>query len=144
MVEAATDPSMLRHHTGTVVRRILAIVGPAVVVLLLFAPRILAVFGRPYARHGTGLLRLLAVAVLAKAVTSMYIALSRVERRVARIAFWQATLLVSITATSWWLMGRMGIAGVGLGYLISHVVVALCLLPSILKILARRPVAAGT
>jgi hypothetical protein len=45
---------------------------------------------------------------------------------------------------SWWLMGRFGIEGVGLGYLASQVVVALCLLPSIFKILGRKePVAAG-
>jgi O-antigen/teichoic acid export membrane protein len=144
MVEGAMDRSLLRHHAATVVRRILAIIGPAVAVLLLFAPRVLGVFGQAYAIHGSGLLRLLAVAVLAKAVTSLYIALSRVERRVGQIAFWQAVLLVSITGSSWWLMGRYGIEGVGLGYLASQVVVALCLLPSIFKILGRRkPVAAG-
>jgi O-antigen/teichoic acid export membrane protein len=143
MVEGAMDRSLLRHHAATVVRRILAIIGPAVAVLLLFAPRVLGVFGRPYAVHGSGLLRLLAVAVLAKAVTSLYIALSRVERRVGQIAFWQAVLLVSITGSSWWLMGRFGIEGVGLGYLASQVVVALCLVPSIFKILGRKePVAA--
>lgn len=144
MVEGAMDRSSLRHHAGTVVRRILAIIGPAVAFLLLFAPRVLGVFGHAYAVHGSGLLRLLAVAVLAKAVTSLYIALSRVERRVGQIAFWQAVLLLSITGTSWWLMGRFGIDGVGLGYLASQVIVALCLLPSIFRILARKePVAAG-
>lgn len=144
MVEGAMDRSLLRHHASTVVRRVLAIIGPAVAILLLFAPRVLGVFGHAYAVHGSGLLRLLAVAVLAKAVTSLYIALSRVERRVGQIAFWQAVLLVSITGLSWWLMGRFGIDGVGLGYLASQVLVALCLLPSIFKILRRRePVAAG-
>jgi O-antigen/teichoic acid export membrane protein len=144
MVEGAMDRSLLRHHAATVIRRILAIIGPAVAVLVLFAPRVLGVFGHAYAVHGSGLLRLLAVAVLAKAVTSLYIALSRVERRVGQIAFWQAVLLLSITGLSWWLMGRFGIDGVGLGYLASQVVVALCLLPSIFKILGRKePVAAG-
>jgi O-antigen/teichoic acid export membrane protein len=143
MVEGAMDRSLLPHHAATVVRRILAIIGPAVAVLLVFAPRVLGVFGPAYAVHGSGLLRLLAVAVLAKAVTSFYIALSRVERRVGQIAFWQAILLVSITGSSWWLMGRLGIDGVGLGYLASQVVVALCLLPSIFRILGRKePVAA--
>jgi O-antigen/teichoic acid export membrane protein len=144
MVEGAMDRSLLRHHAATVVRRVLAIIGPAVAILLLFAPRVLGVFGHAYAVHGSSLLRLLAIAVLAKAVTSLYIALSRVERRVGQIAFWQAVLLLSITGLSWWLMGRFGIEGVGLGYLASQVVVALCLLPSIFKILGRKePVAAG-
>ena len=47
MVEGAMDRSLLRHHAATVVRRILAIIGPAVAVLVLFAPRVLGVFGDP-------------------------------------------------------------------------------------------------
>lgn len=137
MVEGAMDRSMLRHHAATVARRILAIIGPAVVVIELFAPRILSIFSPAYAQHGSGLLRLLAFAVLAKAVTALYISLCRVERRVSQIAFWQATLLVLTAGTSWVLMGRFGLKGVGIGDVASQAFVALCLLPSIFRILGR-------
>jgi len=100
---------------------------------------VLSIYGRKYSANASGLLRLLAVAVLAKAVTSLYISLSRVERRVGSIAFAQGCLFASVIGLSWWLMGRIGINGVGLAYLISQAAVAACLLPAILRILSRQP-----
>ena len=143
MVEGASDRSRLAQHARHAIRRIVAIVVPAVAALLLAAPLVLSVvYGHEYAVHGAGLLRLLALAVLAKAVTSLYIALSRVERRVGRIAFFQALLLVSVTGLSWWLMGEMGVNGVGVAYLVSQVAVASCLLPPVLRMLSTRPAVA--
>lgn len=139
MVEGAIDRAALRSAAATVVRRLALILVPAVVVLLLFAPLVLSIYGRDYAVHGSGLLRLLGVAVLARAVTSFYIALCRVERRVSRIALAQGALFVSIISLSWWLMGHLGINGVGVAYLISQVVVATALFPSILKMLDTHP-----
>ena len=139
MVEGAIDRAALRSAAATVVRRLALILVPAVVVLLLFAPLVLSIYGRDYAVHGSGLLRLLGVAVLARAVTSFYIALCRVERRVSRIALAQGALFVSIISLSWWLMGHLGINGVGVAYLISQVVVATTLFPSILKMLDTHP-----
>jgi O-antigen/teichoic acid export membrane protein len=136
MVEGATDRASLRRHAGAVVRRVLAIVVPAVAFLLVAAPLVLSIYGPQYAAHAAGLLRLMSVAVLAKAVTSFYISLSRVERRVSRIALAQGSLFTLVIALSWWLMGRIGINGVGVAYLISQVAVAVCLLPSIFKILS--------
>src|SRR5260370_40063152 len=63
MVEGAMDRSSLKHHAGTVVRRILAIIGPAVPVLRLFAPEELRGFGHAYAVDGPGRVGLLAVAL---------------------------------------------------------------------------------
>jgi O-antigen/teichoic acid export membrane protein len=140
MVEGAIDRAALRSAAARVARRLALIVVPAVVVLLLFAPLVLSIYGHDYAVHGAGLLRLLGVAVLAKAVTSFYIALSRVERRVSRIALAQGVLFVSIMGLSWWLMGHLGLNGVGVAYLISQAAVAAALFPSILRMLdARRP-----
>ena len=136
MVEGAIDRATLRSAAATVMRRLALIVVPAVVVLLLFAPLVLSIYGHDYAVHGSGLLRLLGVAVLAKAVTSLYIVLSRVERRVSRIALIQGGLFASTIGLSWWLMGYLGINGVGVAYLISQVTVAAALFPSVLRMLA--------
>jgi len=144
MVEGAIDRPALRSAAASVVRRLALILVPAVAVLLLFAPLILSIYGHGYAVHGSGLLRLLSVAVLARAVTSFYIALCRVERRVSRIALAQGALFASIMGLSWWLMGYLGLNGVGVAYLISQVIVAATLFPSILKMLDRRPGAASS
>jgi O-antigen/teichoic acid export membrane protein len=144
MVEGAIDRAALRSAAASVVRRLALILVPAVAVLLLFAPLVLSIYGHGYAVHGSGLLRLLSVAVLARAVTSFYIALCRVERRVSRIALAQGALFASIMGLSWWLMGHLGLNGVGVAYLISQVIVAATLFPSVLKMLDRRPGAASS
>lgn len=139
MVEGAIDRTALRAAATTVVRRIALLIVPAVLVLVAFAPLVLSVFGAKYAQFGSTLLRLMALAVLFKAVTSLYIALSRVEKRVSRIALAQGTLFASIAGLSWWLMGHLGLKGVGVAYLASQAVMAAILLPAILRMLARHP-----
>jgi O-antigen/teichoic acid export membrane protein len=139
MVEGVIDRAALRSAAAMVVRRLALIIVPAVVILLLFAPEILSIYGHEYAMHGAGLLRLLSLGVLARAVTSFYFALSRVERRVSRIALAQGALFASIVSLSWWLMGHLGIDGVGVAYLISQVAVAATLFPLILRMLAPVP-----
>jgi O-antigen/teichoic acid export membrane protein len=139
MVAGAMDRSALRAAAATVVRRLALILIPAVVILLLFAPKVLSIYGHEYAVHGATLFRLMGIAVLPRAVTSFYIVLCRVERRVSRVALAQGALFASIVGLSWWLMGHLGLNGLGVGYLISQVVVAAAVFPSILKMLARVP-----
>ncbi len=139
MVAGAIDRAALRSAAATAVGRLALVLVPAVAVLLLFAPQVLSIYGHDYAMHGTGLLRLMGAAVLARAVTSFYIALCRVERRVSRIALSQGALFASIVGLSWWLMGHLGLNGLGVGYLISQVAVAAALFPAILKMLAPGP-----
>lgn len=136
MVEGAIDRASLRGHAKVVIRRIGAIIIPAAAVIVVFSHLILSIYGHDYAAHASTLFRLLAVAVLFKAVTSLYIALSRVERKVSRIAFAQGALFTMITGASWVLMGHLGLNGVGVAYLVSQVVVAAAVLPSILRMLA--------
>ncbi|HLI56099.1 MAG TPA: hypothetical protein VKY26_03595 [Actinomycetota bacterium] len=139
MVHGVVDRAALRAATATVARRIALLVVPAILVLVAFAPLVLSIYGAPYAHHASGLLRLMSIAVAAKAVTSLYIALCRLERRVSRIALAQGAVFILVCALSAVLMGRLSLDGVGLAYLITHVVVAAVVLPAILRILNRRP-----
>jgi O-antigen/teichoic acid export membrane protein len=134
-VEGALDRSRLAQVASSVLRRIGLIVVPAVLVLLLVPGLVLSVYGPAYAAQSSDLLRLLALGVLAKTVTTISFSLARVERRVSRIALVQAVLFVLLMALSWALMGTMGLNGVGLAYLITQVVVAAAVLPSVLRML---------
>ncbi|HWD07545.1 MAG TPA: lipopolysaccharide biosynthesis protein [Actinomycetota bacterium] len=137
MVHGVVDRTSLRSATETVGRRIALLVLPTVAVLVAFAPLVLSIYGREYAANASGLLRLMAVAVVAKAITSLYIALCRLERRVSWIAFAQGAVFVLVCALAWVLMGRLSLGGVGIAYLITHVAVAAFALPAVLRILNR-------
>ena len=137
-VEGALDRSRLAEVASSVFRRIGAIVVPAVLVLLLVPGLVLSVYGPAYAAQSSDLLRLLALGVLAKTVTTISFSLARVERRVGRIALVQGVLFVLLMGLSWVLMGTLGLNGVGVAYLITQVVVAAAVLPTVLRAL-RRP-----
>jgi O-antigen/teichoic acid export membrane protein len=122
---------------SSVFRRIGAIVVPGVLVLLLVPGLVLSVYGPAYAAQSSDLLRLLALGVLAKTVTTISFSLARVERRVGRIALVQGVLFALLMALSWVLMGSMGLNGVGLAYLITQVVVAAAVAPGVLRTLRR-------
>jgi O-antigen/teichoic acid export membrane protein len=137
-VEGALDRSRLAEVAGSVFRRIGAIVVPGVLVLLLVPGLVLSVYGPAYAAQSSDLLRMLALGVLAKTVTTISFSLARVERRVGRIALVQGALFVLLMGLSWVLMGTLGLDGVGVAYLVTQVVVAAAVLPTVVRAL-RRP-----
>lgn len=143
MVHGVVDRAALRSATATVARRIALLVVPAILVLVVFAHLVLSIYGSDYARHASGLLRLMSIAVAAKAVTSLFIALCRLERRVSRIAMAQGAVFGLVCALSAVLMGHLSLDGVGIAYLITHTTVAAFVLPAILKMLNRDPAPGG-
>jgi O-antigen/teichoic acid export membrane protein len=133
-VEGAMDRSRLRHQVAVVVRRMCVLVLPAVAVLLAVPELVLSLFGESYADNSTTLLRLLALGVVAKSVTTLYFSLARVERKVSRIATIEAVRLVLLLGSAWWLMGKFGLAGIGIAYLATQFVVAAALVPAIVRV----------
>ena len=75
-------------------------------------------------------------------MTTLYFSMARVQRLVSRIATVQGVLLVLLMGLSWWLMGAMGLVGVGLAYLVTQVVVAAALVPSLRRMSGRNRAAA--
>ena len=133
-VEGSRDESRLALYARQLLRRAFLLFTPAVALLCLTAPLLLAVFGQQYVR-ADATLRLLAVAVLPKLLVTVFVAVSRVQKRVGRIVAVQAlasTLVVSLSLVA---TGRLGILGVGVAYLISQTVVASAVLPSLLRLL---------
>jgi O-antigen/teichoic acid export membrane protein len=137
-VEGVVNRSRLRYHVIVVLRRIALLVLPVVALLLLLPGVILSVFGASYAQNGSSLLRLLALGVVAKAATSLFFSLSRVERKVGRIAIIEASRLVLLLGSAWWLMGEFGLLGVGISYLAAQTAVAALLIPMIRRVIAIR------
>jgi O-antigen/teichoic acid export membrane protein len=134
-VEGSRDESRLALYAGQILRRALLLFTPGIALLYLAAPLLLAVFGQHYAQSGVPLLRLLLLAVLPRLVSTIFIAVSRVQKRVGRIVVVQAVTSILVVSLSLVAMDRLGILGVGVAYLISQTVVALAVLPSLVRFL---------
>jgi O-antigen/teichoic acid export membrane protein len=134
-VEASRDQSRLAFYTQQILRRGFLLFTPGVMLLWLAAPLLLTVFGKGYAQSSAALLRLLLLAVLPKLLVAIFVAVSRVQKRVGRIIVVQALTSTLVLSLSLAFVGRLGILGVGVAYLISQSVVAAAVLPSVARLL---------
>lgn len=142
-VESAADESRLGAHSRHVLRRGLLLFAPAAVLLCVFSPLLLALFGGRYAANGSTVLRLFAVAVLPKLVVIVFVAGCRVHRKVSRIIIVQASTSILVVSLAVLTMGRLGVTGVAAAYLTSQLIVAAAVLPAVLR-LSRAAGGAGT
>jgi O-antigen/teichoic acid export membrane protein len=127
--EGAHDPGRLPQLAAGLLRRIAVLAGVAVLILVVAAPLILRLFGGAYAASATPLLRLLAVATMLRVVFLVWSGIARVRRRVGQVLAVQAVHAALVLSLSIPLMHRMGITGIGLGYLIAQAMVAALLAP---------------
>jgi O-antigen/teichoic acid export membrane protein len=131
--EAAREEARLAEYLRAVGRRVVFLLIPIVTAVLFAAPLVLSVFGSTYASEGTTLLRLLCAGVMAKSVAALFCGAARVRRRVSSIVAVQAAQCLLLFALSVPGLDRFGITGVGLAYLVSQSVVAVFLLPSLVR-----------
>ncbi|MFF5568517.1 lipopolysaccharide biosynthesis protein [Streptomyces sp. NPDC012623] len=128
---ASHSPERLAEGVRGALRRMALLLVPVVLVLVVFAPRILAPFGAEYARHGTTVLRLLAAAALPRVVVELYIGVLRVQGRTGVLAALQGVMCALVLGSALLLLGPAGIAGAGLAMVLSMTLVALVAAPGL-------------
>ncbi|MEY9841604.1 lipopolysaccharide biosynthesis protein [Streptacidiphilus sp. EB103A] len=124
VVESAGDPERLGQAVRKVLRSTGVLLLGAIVLLILAAPLVLRLFGPDYPRHATTLLRLLALSALPNLVTATALASFRVHRRLGLFVLVYAVLCAGIFGLCIVLVHRMGLAGMGLAYLLAQLAVA--------------------
>lgn len=135
--EGAHDPHRLAQLVRGLALRIAAVGLPVIMLIAAAAPLLLTIVGGAYAQQATGLLRLLALAFIPRAVIVLWVSLARVEQRVSRILAMQGCLALCVLGLSSLLITRLGIAGAGWAYLVSQSIVAAFLLPKMWWLLRR-------
>jgi O-antigen/teichoic acid export membrane protein len=128
IVEASTNQSKLGEYSRRIILQLVLLVGFAVLVIFAGAPLILRIFGQDYAAQGSSLLRLLALAAIPNIVTSVFVSISRVQRRMRRVIFSLGALCVLVLSLSAFLLPRFGILGAGIAWLGAETVVAIGIL----------------
>lgn len=123
-VEAVTDQSRLATYCYRAFLQSVRLLLPAVVIILIGAPIILAFFGADYASEGTLLLRLLALAAIPNLVVMLYIGLARVQNSISNIILVQGAQCVFLLTLSYLWLPTAGITAVGWAFLVSQSIVA--------------------
>ncbi len=138
-VEGARDSINLHQYMRRVVKQTFYLLTPAVIFVVLLAPYLLRIFGRDYAREGTVLLRLLALAAIPEVFGALAVSVARVQQNIGRVIFIRAAAAALVLGTSGLLLPRYGIQGIGIAFLLSHGLIATVLLVTSLKQLVKLP-----
>jgi O-antigen/teichoic acid export membrane protein len=123
------EGSHVRHvSTYDVQRALLLSYGlliPACVAIYFFGPWILRIFGVTYATNGIPLLRWLVLASFPITINLIYNAVNQVREKMSIIMV-QALVTTGLSVgLGYWFLGKMGLMGVGVGYFLGNLVVAL-------------------
>jgi O-antigen/teichoic acid export membrane protein len=135
VVEGTLQHESLRPLTRVFTRRVLALLMPAAALLALAAPLVMLPFGRLYAEHGAGALRLLLCGSVFRAVIALFSAVSRTQGQGMRLALIELALLVLVLGAAVPLAHTDGIAGVAAAWLGANAIICLAVVPRLLGFL---------
>ena len=127
-VTAARDEEGLHPYARKVLAQTAGIVVPVALGLALAAPLVLRLFGSEYAEHGAGTLAFLALATVPHVVNFLYRSVCRVQRRTSALVILLGALCGLVLILGVVLLKVLGIAGVGLAWLLAESTVAVTLL----------------
>jgi O-antigen/teichoic acid export membrane protein len=138
IVEASTDPQRLAVYSYRVFKNSVKLVFPAALIIAIGAPLILMVFGKDYSSEGALLLRFLALSAIPSLINAIFVSVSRVQRRMTAVLATSAAIYSMILGFSFIFLKTIGIAGVGLAWLLSQLIVAVVVFVTQLRDFWRR------
>jgi aminoglycoside phosphotransferase (APT) family kinase protein/O-antigen/teichoic acid export membrane protein len=128
VVAASRDEANLPAYARRVLVQTGAIVVPLALGLAVAAPHVLRLFGPNYAAHSAATLSLLALGAIPGVVCALYVSVYRVQRRMSLVVMVLGSLCGLVLGLGVALLDVLGIAGVGLAWLIAESLVAAVLL----------------
>jgi len=137
LAEGAREGSDLHGKLRTSGALVAILIVPPGVLLFVGSEWVLRLFGPEYPGVGSTLLRILAVAAIPDAVTSLIVGVFRVKGWVWRSTVLNVGMAVTAVGLAWTLGPRHGIEGVGLAWLVAQTLGAVLFMPSLVKAVSR-------
>lgn len=123
-VEGAFDEGKLAEISKKLAKMITVFIGPAVLLAIVAAPYILQLSGENYVLNGTGVLRVMLLAVIPSSFNLIYLSVARVEQNLQELISIQFAISAITLVGSYFALQAFGVIGVGYMILISETLVA--------------------
>ncbi|MEE6169108.1 MULTISPECIES: lipopolysaccharide biosynthesis protein [unclassified Mycolicibacterium] len=127
VMESAVDQSRLGRQVRDVLVHTGKLMVLVVMVLIVFAPYLLGIFGHSY-QAADNTLRLLALAALPNLVVVTAINSSRAQRRMGLVVWTQIAQCLLVLPLTWLLLPVLGLIGVAIAWLVTQLLIAGALL----------------
>jgi O-antigen/teichoic acid export membrane protein len=123
IAEGAVNQGELRSLAAKTLIHSMTLLVIAVTIIVIAAPWILRAFG-PHYDDGGMCLRLLALSALPFGITSVFLSVARVERRMDAVVLVQAVLMMLVLGIGMLLVKRYGALGMSIAWLVVQSMVA--------------------
>jgi len=131
VAEVASDREGLGRQVVKAGKLILFVLTPGVLIAIFLGGLILSLFGERYAVEGFGLLRVLALASIPVALNELFVGIKRVERSTKQIMVLYGFVAAATIIGGYFLVGSLGLVGIGLAYLGANFVAMVAILPAV-------------
>jgi len=123
--EGSHEEGLLRANTIKSVKLCLLILVPAIVILLILSDKLLLFFGRSYSESGVILLRILALSAIPVTINFICLSMMRVKKNTKGVILASASIACLALGSGYILMTKVGLPGVGVGWITAQTVVAI-------------------
>ncbi len=123
--EGSYERSLLRANTLKSLKLCLLILLPAILLTFAIGDKLLLLFGQAYSQNATTLLWLLALSALPLTVNCIFISIKRIQKDIKGLIAVSAAITSIALGLSYFLMGNMGILGIGVGWTVGQTIVAI-------------------
>lgn len=126
--EGSNDETSLRTNGLKPLKLMLLLLLPVVVLILLTADKLLLLFGQAYSNNGTLLLRIIVLSAIPYGINYYYISIARINKNTINIIKITIVTTCLCLGLGYFLMIKMSLVGMGLGYLVAQSIAAISVL----------------
>ena len=135
LAEGVYEPQEFQKHIWRAIKFTFLLVVPATLIIFFFGDKILLLFGKSYSKSSMQILQILALSSIPFAISRVYVTIKRVQLKMVPVLVVYASSAIFSLALSLILLPRMGLRGLGIGWLATQTVIAVVL---VIKIIRKR------
>lgn len=135
--EGSYNPEKLHHNAIRAASLMLMLVIPGIALIFLFGDKILLLFGAAYSENGLRVLQILALSSIPVMFIQLYMVIRMVQKRMKPVILVAALIAVLVLGIIYALMPQFGLIGVGIGWTLAQVIVAVLIGGTILPRISR-------
>lgn len=132
-VEGSYEIGNFRKNVKKSIKIIFSLLIPGIILIFLLGDMVLSIFGSQYSENAKNLLFLLSCASIPLSVSHIYMTIKRVKNEMNAVILINLFLALFMVVGSYFLIGIIGIDGIGISWLLGNLIMALIVIIKLKK-----------